>query len=62
MSDEYTQFSDAFFTKLDRFAAQQSVAVLIRHADRVTLLNDDVGYGLPITEVGGAAPMAWERI
>lgn len=52
MSDEYIRFSDAFFSKLDSLTAQQSVAVLIRHADRVALLNDDVGYGLPITEVG----------
>jgi N-formylglutamate amidohydrolase len=29
MNDEYTRFSDTFFSKLDRLAAQQSVAVLI---------------------------------
>lgn len=52
MSNEYNRFSDAFFSKLDTLAAQRSVAVLIRHADRVALPNNDVGYSLPITEAG----------
>ena len=52
MSAEFARFSDAFFAKLDRLATQQSVAVLIRHADRDVLSRDDVGYTLPITEVG----------
>jgi len=52
MSAEYTRFSEAFFIKLDRLANQQSVAVLIRHADRDALPKDDVGYALPITRVG----------
>jgi broad specificity phosphatase PhoE len=52
MSAEYTRFSDAFFAKLDRQAARQSVAILIRHADRDALSRDDVGYALPITETG----------
>ena len=52
MSAEYFRFSNAFFTNLDRLAVQQSVAVLIRHADRDALSRDDVGYTLPITELG----------
>lgn len=52
MSAEFARFSDAFFIKLDRLAAQQSVAVLIRHADRDSLPKDDIGYALPITEIG----------
>jgi len=52
MSVEYALFSDAFFIKLDRLPAQQSVAVLIRHADRDSLPKNDVGYALPITDIG----------
>lgn len=52
MSEEYVRFSNTFFAKLDRLAAHQSVAVLIRHADRDALLNHDVGYELPITKSG----------
>jgi hypothetical protein len=52
MSSEYNRFSEAFFAKLDRLAVGQSVAILIRHADRDALSRDDVGYALPITETG----------
>lgn len=52
MTDEYRKFSDALISKLDGLGAQQSIAVLIRHADREELHKDDVGYTLPITESG----------
>lgn len=52
MSAEYSRFSDAFFAKLDSLDTQNSVAVLIRHADRGALSKEDVGYSMPITEKG----------